>query len=62
MAKLAKRIGALPTSSSRLPGSAWARTVTATAARRPCSVSLPFARWARALTATGADSVKRAVG
>ena len=44
MAKEAKRIGALPTSSSRPPDRRWPRTVTAIAARRPCSVSVPVAR------------------
>ena len=43
MAKVAKRIGALPTSSSRPPDRRWPRTVTAIAARRPCRVSVPAA-------------------
>ena len=62
MAKVAKRIGALPTSSRRPPDSRWPRTVTAIAARRPCSVSVPLACRGLAPRATGPASVKRADG
>ena len=62
MAKVAKRMGALPTSSRRSPDSRCPRTATAMAARRPCSVSVPLACRGLAPRGTGPVSVKRADG
>ena len=63
MANVAKRIGALPTSSRRSPARRWPRTVTAIGARRPWRVSgAAYAAGARALTANGPARVKLAHG